>query len=283
MTPSIKLLTGLISALSLSVGIGYSALAQTNPSSGRTPGQSNDPAYTNPQNNPQNIQDQNQQFNNQNQQFNNQNQNQQFNNQRSQSNIIVPSSADSESIERIVSESPSFTMFNSLLRVANLNEPELVQKLGGDRDFTVYAPTDQAFAALPEGTIRRLVQPENRDLLVQILSYHIVAGNVSTDDDLEFSQAEGRESIAGEQNLPQEQSDRGLGTVVLRNDDVGNTPVLRSDRASGNMMVNNARVIGGSIQAENGTIYPIDQVIIPPSVGTELGLAPQQGTSNQAF
>lgn len=269
MKSSLKLLTGLIGALSLSIGIGYSALAQVSPNSGRSPGMSNDPAYTNPQNNPQGNQPNN---------------NQPLNNQpRPQTNVMVSSSADSESIEQIVSESPSFTLFNSLLRVATINEPELVAKLGSDDSFTVYAPTDQAFASLPEGTIRRLVQPGNRDLLVQILSYHIVAGNVSSDDDLEISSAQGLENIAGEQNLPREQSDRATATVVLRNDDVGNTPVLRSNRASGNMTVNNVRVIGGGIQAENGTIYPIDQLIIPPNVGTELGLAPQTGSSNQAF
>lgn len=273
MKPSLKLMTSLIGAFSLSLGIGYSAMAQTTPNSGRTPGMSNDPAYSNPQTNPQNS-------------------NQPFNNPpRSQTNIMVSSSADSESIGQIVRESPSFTMFNSLLRVAMLEEPELGEKLGSSDDsYTVYAPTDAAFASLPEGTIRRLVQPENRDLLVEILSYHIVTGDdammadAPTSTDGELGSTEGQESVPGQQNLPIQQSDRETASIVLNNnEEATNAPVLRSDRASGNMMVNNARVIGGSIQAENGTIYPIDQVIIPPSVGTELGLAPQSGTSNQAF
>jgi uncharacterized surface protein with fasciclin (FAS1) repeats len=286
MKSSLKMLAGFVGALSLVVGLGYPTLAQSNsgsgsnPSSGRTPGLPNSPSGVDQQ---YNNQPNSGQYN----QYNNQMNNGQMNNGqqlRSQPNIVVPNSADSESIERIVSESPSFTLFNSLLRVATLNNPELVEKLSNnDGSFTVYAPTDRAFASLPEGTIRRLVQPENRDLLEQIISYHIVAGNVSTDDDLVLGQTEGRENIAGQQNLPQQQSDRATASVVLSNDDIDNAPVLRADRSTGNMMVNNARVVGGGIRAENGTIYPIDQVIIPPSVGTELGLAPQQGTTNQAF
>lgn len=301
---SLKILTGLVGAFSLAVGMSYPTLAQTRQTPGTNPNPSifNDPLYNNQQPN------------------------------RQQPNIIVPESSDSMSLESIVSESPSFTIFNSLLRVAQQRGAELVTQLGSEDEYTVYAPTDQAFAALPEGTIRTLVQPENEALLEQILAYHIVPGEVSVSDqsntmsqrtensesvpgmenqplqqsDREtativldenaqpargqetasaghsgMGRTENRESVPGMQNQPLEQSDRETATIVL-NEEAERSPMLQADGASG-MRVNNARVIGTSIQASNGVIYPIDQVVLPPSVQTTLGFSPQPGSSNQAF
>jgi uncharacterized surface protein with fasciclin (FAS1) repeats len=71
-------------------------------------------------------------------------------------------------------------MLNALIRVAAIEEPQLASGLAGEGEFTVFAPTDEAFAALPPETIRALVQPENRDLLIRILSNHVVPGTVGS-------------------------------------------------------------------------------------------------------
>jgi uncharacterized surface protein with fasciclin (FAS1) repeats len=84
-------------------------------------------------------------------------------------------------IAEIVDRSPSFELLNALLAVAALESSDLKDTLK-EGEYTVFAPTDEAFAALPEGTIRALVQPENRDLLVELLSYHIVPGEVASSD-----------------------------------------------------------------------------------------------------
>jgi uncharacterized surface protein with fasciclin (FAS1) repeats len=70
--------------------------------------------------------------------------------------------------------------FNTL--VAAVQAAGLVDTLKGEGPFTVFAPTDEAFAALPEGTVENLLLPENRDTLVSILTYHVVAGKVMSGD-----------------------------------------------------------------------------------------------------
>ncbi|MEX1309813.1 MAG: fasciclin domain-containing protein, partial [Candidatus Sulfomarinibacteraceae bacterium] len=74
-------------------------------------------------------------------------------------------------------EAGSFTTL-----VAAVEAAGLVETLKGDGPFTVFAPTDEAFAALPEGTVETLLQPENRDQLVAILTYHVVPGKVMSTD-----------------------------------------------------------------------------------------------------
>jgi uncharacterized surface protein with fasciclin (FAS1) repeats len=85
----------------------------------------------------------------------------------------------SKSIAEIVDQNPSFEMLNALLRVAALEQPTLMSSLGGSSKYTVFAPTNQAFAALPSNAVHALVQPQNRDLLVRLLSYHVVSGTVA--------------------------------------------------------------------------------------------------------
>ncbi|MDX2212155.1 MAG: fasciclin domain-containing protein [Oculatellaceae cyanobacterium bins.114] len=228
---------------------------------GSTPGTTNDPSY------------------------NQQPSNQRLNDQRNtpQSRIEAPSSSDSMSIDEIVSESPSFELFNALLRVANIEDQGLVESLAGDDSYVVYAPTDEAFAALPPDTIRTLVQPENRDLLVELLSYHIVPEDKASEDvpastsGEASSNAEQAAPAVDEVDSPSQLSDSTSSFV----NESSEFPTMRTDRASGSMMVNNARVIGSNIQASNGTIVPIDQVILPTGVQSELGelgLVPNYGT-----
>lgn len=80
------------------------------------------------------------------------------------------------SIGDVLRNNTSFTMLHALLATAAVGSgnPEMVEQLSGEGDYIVLAPVDQAFAALPEGTLRRLVQPENRELLVEILSNHVM-------------------------------------------------------------------------------------------------------------
>lgn len=123
--------------------------------------------------------------------------------------------------------------FETLLAAATA--AGLVDTLKGDGPFTVFAPTDEAFAALPEGTVDTLLMPENKDQLVAVLTYHVVPGKVmSTDltDDMTAATVQG-----------------GNVTIDLDN----------------GVMVNDATVVSADIEAENGVIHVIDKVILPAS------------------
>ena len=122
--------------------------------------------------------------------------------------------------------------FETLLAAATA--AGLVDTLKGDGPFTVFAPTDEAFAALPEGTVETLLMPENQDQLVAILTYHVVPGKVmSTDlsDDMTAATVQGGEI-----------------TIDLDN----------------GVMINEASVVSADIEASNGVIHVIDAVILPP-------------------
>ncbi|MBO9451531.1 fasciclin domain-containing protein [Tropicibacter sp. R16_0] len=119
--------------------------------------------------------------------------------------------------------------------VAAVQAADLVDVLKGDGPFTVFAPTDAAFAALPEGTVENLLKPENKDQLIAILTYHVVPGKVmSTDlsDDMKAATVQG-----------------GNVTIDLDN----------------GVMVNDATVVAADIDASNGVIHVIDKVILPSS------------------
>ena len=119
---------------------------------------------------------------------------------------------------------------------AALGAAGLVDTLKGDGPFTVFAPTDAAFAKLPEGTVESLLKPENRDQLVAILTYHVVAGKVKAADVVKLSEAE---TVNG-QSVSIEVSDGGV-------------------------RIDNANVIATDIGASNGVIHVIDSVILPGS------------------
>ena len=123
--------------------------------------------------------------------------------------------------------------FGTLLAAAEA--AGLVDTLKSDGPFTVFAPTDAAFAALPEGTVEDLLKPENKDALAAILTYHVIAGKVmSTDltDDMEAATVNG-------------------DTVMI---DLDN-----------GVMVDGANVTAADIEATNGVIHVIDAVIMPNS------------------
>jgi uncharacterized surface protein with fasciclin (FAS1) repeats len=111
----------------------------------------------------------------------------------------------------------------------------LVDTLSGDGPFTVFAPTDDAFAALPEGLLEKLLLPENIDVLVSILTYHVVPGTV----------------------LAADVTDGDVATVE------GSTIALAT---TGGVTVNGANVVAADVLASNGVIHVIDAVILPPGV-----------------
>ncbi|MEL6550507.1 MAG: fasciclin domain-containing protein [Pseudomonadota bacterium] len=122
--------------------------------------------------------------------------------------------------------------FETLLAAATA--AGLVDTLKGEGPFTVFAPTDEAFAALPEGTVETLLMPENQDQLVAILTYHVVPGKVMSTD----------------------LSDDMMAATV-------NGAEIMIDLDSG-VMVNTANVVSADIEASNGVIHVIDSVILPP-------------------
>lgn len=117
---------------------------------------------------------------------------------------------------------------------AALGAADLLETLKGEGPFTVFAPTDAAFAALPEGTVETLLMPENKDMLVDILTYHVVSGNVMAADV------------------------QGLDEAQAVNGD------MISISTSDGVMVNDAHVTTADVAASNGVIHIIDKVIMPP-------------------
>ena len=120
--------------------------------------------------------------------------------------------------------------------VAAVKAGELVEVLQGDGPFTVFAPTNEAFAALPAGTLETLLKPENKDQLVSILTYHVVAGKVMSTD----------------------LSDG------MRANTVNGAPIKVAINDNG-VMINEAKVTAADINAKNGVVHVIDKVILPPS------------------
>jgi uncharacterized surface protein with fasciclin (FAS1) repeats len=122
-------------------------------------------------------------------------------------------------------------IFNTL--VAAVTAAGLVETLQGAGPFTVFAPTDEAFAKLPAGTIQELLKPENKAKLAAILTYHVVAGKVMAADvkTMTATTASGKE-------------------VSIKVD-------------AGKVTVNNATVIKTDVAASNGVVHVIDTVLIP--------------------
>ncbi|MGB5247462.1 MAG: fasciclin domain-containing protein [Woeseia sp.] len=117
---------------------------------------------------------------------------------------------------------------------AALQAAGLIDTLKGDGPFTVFAPTDAAFAALPAGTVENLLKPENRDQLISILTYHVVPGKVMAADVVKLNSAK---TVNG-------------SDVMIK-------------VADGSVSVDDAKVVKTDIAASNGVIHVIDSVILP--------------------
>ncbi|MBT9241439.1 fasciclin domain-containing protein [Vibrio splendidus] len=122
--------------------------------------------------------------------------------------------------------------FNTL--VAAVKAADLVDTLKGEGPFTVLAPTDEAFAALPEGTVDMLLKPENKDKLVAVLTYHVIPGKIMAAEVMKLNSAV---TVQG-------------SAVMIAIDD-------------GNVMIDNAKVIMPDVEASNGVIHVIDAVLLP--------------------
>ncbi|MEM6522162.1 MAG: fasciclin domain-containing protein [Bacteroidota bacterium] len=121
--------------------------------------------------------------------------------------------------------------------VAAVKAGDLVDVLKSDGPFTVFAPTDDAFAALPAGTLESLLKPENKDKLVAILKYHVVAGKIMSTD---LSNGQSAATVQGEK--------------------------IKVSISSGEVKIDNAKVVAADVKAKNGVVHVIDQVILPPSM-----------------
>jgi uncharacterized surface protein with fasciclin (FAS1) repeats len=142
--------------------------------------------------------------------------------------------AESSTIVDIAAGNDAFSTL-----VAAVQAAELVETLSGEGPFTVFAPTDDAFAALPEGTVDTLLLPENKDQLTAVLTYHVVAGKVMAAD---LSDGQEVETVQGE-----------ILTVNIDGDSVTLTD------ATGNTV----NVVDTDIEADNGVIHVIDGVVLP--------------------
>ena len=121
---------------------------------------------------------------------------------------------------------------------AALGAAGLIETLKGDGPFTVFAPTDEAFSKIPAATLSELLQPENKESLVTILTYHVVSGRVTAD---EVTNLESATSLQGQ-------------TLKISTKD--------------GIKINDARVLTPDVQATNGVIHIIDAVLIPSAAAT---------------
>jgi len=132
----------------------------------------------------------------------------------------------------IVDTAVSAGSFETL--VAAVSAAGLVDTLKGEGPFTVFAPTDDAFAKLPAGTVEDLLKPENKEKLVAILTYHVVPGKVMSGD------------IAGKK----------LNAATVEGSEV-------SINATNGVKIDDASVVTADVEASNGVIHVIDAVIMP--------------------
>lgn len=119
---------------------------------------------------------------------------------------------------------------------AALEAADLIDALKGPGPFTVFAPTDDAFAALPAGTVDELLKPENKDVLTSILTYHVVSGNVTSGE-----------------------------VVKLNSAKTLNGKSVKIEVRNGSVYVDGAKVVTADVKAGNGVIHVIDKVILPKS------------------
>jgi uncharacterized surface protein with fasciclin (FAS1) repeats len=145
--------------------------------------------------------------------------------------VLAPLAAQSRQ-QDIVDTAVAAGSFNTLAKA--LQAADLVSTLKGEGPFTVFAPTDEAFAALPPGTLETLLKPENKAKLQRILTYHVVPGKVMAADVVKIPSAK---AVSGD--------------------------TLKVNARSGGVTVGGAKVVKADIAASNGVIHVIDAVMLP--------------------
>jgi uncharacterized surface protein with fasciclin (FAS1) repeats len=146
------------------------------------------------------------------------------------SNVSADNHKNKNSDEDIVATAVETGKFNTLAKA--LAEAGLVEALQGSGPFTVFAPTDDAFAKLPESTIEALLK--DKEALKSVLLYHVVSGNVTSNEVIKLDKAE---TLSG----------KNLNIKVME----------------GSVMINDSKVITADVMASNGVIHIIDTVLIP--------------------
>ena len=149
------------------------------------------------------------------------------------SSAFTPKNTQVHEVDTDIVDLAVSTDFLSTL-VAAVKAGDLVDVLKGDGPFTVFAPTNEAFASLPAGTVENLLKPENKDQLVAVLTYHVVPGKVMSTD-----------------------LKNGMKAKTVQGQEI--TITLKDGKA----MVNNATVTSADIEASNGVVHVIDTVILP--------------------
>lgn len=144
------------------------------------------------------------------------------------------SKSHASKVQDIVDTAVAAGQFKTL--AAALQAAGLVDALKGSGPYTVFAPTDEAFAKLPQGTVESLLLPENKEKLKAILLYHVVSGNVKANKVLKLD---------------------GQSVKTLQGEGI------KIEVANG-VRVNNANVIKTDVVASNGVIHVIDTVLMPP-------------------
>lgn len=145
--------------------------------------------------------------------------------------IALSTNAQKEDIVSLAAGNESLTTLVTAVKAAGL-----VETLQSEGPFTVFAPTNEAFANLPEGTLDMLLKPENKDKLVKVLTYHVIPAKVMSTD-----------------------LKSGMNAKTVEGEDI------MVDLSKG-VMVNNANVKKADIKASNGVVHVIDKVILPPSM-----------------
>ena len=147
--------------------------------------------------------------------------------------LAMVSPARAQQTKDIVDTAVAAGSFKTLATA--LAAADLVGTLKGIGPFTVFAPTDEAFAKLPAGTLDNLLKPENKAMLLRVLTYHVVPGKVMAADVVKINSAK---AVSGD--------------------------ALHIKVADGNVTVDKARVVKTDIAASNGVIHVIDHVLLPP-------------------
>ena len=150
--------------------------------------------------------------------------------------LVLSSAVPALAAEKDIVDTAVAAQFKTL--VAAVKAADLVDTLKGEGPFTVFAPTDEAFAKLPPGTVEELLKPENKDKLKAILTYHVVAGKVMAADVVKLN-------------------GRNVKTVQ------GNPVAIQVN--GGAVMVGKAKVTKTDIVTSNGVIHVIDTVLLPPA------------------
>merc|ERR1711959_256892 len=161
--------------------------------------------------------------------------------------VLIPPKMQAEIASQNIVELAAATADLSTL-VAAVKAGDLVDTLSGTGPFTVFAPTNEAFAKLPKATLDFLLKPENKAKLVDILTYHVAAGSVHAAD---LKNGEKIKTVEGKQ-------------VEAR--------IFGSGKNS-YVFINNARVTTADVDASNGVVHIIDHVLIPPAIQAQIETA----------